>query len=214
MEIEEILYNYRTYYRKPNHPDKRCHYFRLRGRPRGSKLSTYLHRQVWIDNKGEIPKGFQIHHKDHNPANNSIENLECISLRDHLKEHAKEREKWAFSNENKKNLDNGRKHGIAWMKSDKGAEHARRLGIIQREKSKVMRNCYICKQEFEAIDLIKKAMYCSIKCKSIAAKNKKKTVICVICGKSIEVNKYCDTTSCKGKCTALKGHLSRKSKMD
>jgi hypothetical protein len=48
-----------------------------RKRPRGRK-----HRRVWEETFGPIPKdadgiSFDVHHKDGNPSNNVIENLEA-----------------------------------------------------------------------------------------------------------------------------------------
>ena len=209
MEMEEVIYNNVVYYRKPNHHDIRCKYFRRRGRCRDKTVERYLHRQVWVDHFGKIPEGFHIHHKNHDVTNNLIDNLECISRAKHFEEHKAERLNWAFSKENKANLDKGRIHGINWMKTDMGRDHAKKLGIIQKEKSKKIKQCVVCLTSFEAYDLIKVAMYCSNDCLKIAAKGKKKTIVCEICHKSIEINRYSKSTCCYGKCTALKGHNTR-----
>src|SRR5215472_9278022 len=37
-----------------------------------------LHRAVWKSAFGDIPKGCHIHHRDSNPRNNRIDNLECV----------------------------------------------------------------------------------------------------------------------------------------
>ena len=39
----------------------------------------YLHRAVWEFYNGKIPIGYVIHHKDGNPENNDIENLQLMS---------------------------------------------------------------------------------------------------------------------------------------
>jgi len=39
-----------------------------------------LHRVVWEEANGPIPRGFVVHHKDLDQKNNSIENLELIPL--------------------------------------------------------------------------------------------------------------------------------------
>lgn len=44
-----------------------------------------LSQYVWIKNNRSIPKGYVIYHKDHDPLNNSIENLECISRSELMK---------------------------------------------------------------------------------------------------------------------------------
>jgi hypothetical protein len=41
------------------------------------------HRQIWIDNFGEIPKGKIIHHKNGDKLDNRIENLELTSRNVH-----------------------------------------------------------------------------------------------------------------------------------
>ena len=51
---------------------------------RGGK---YLHRVVWSYYHGEIPDGYEIHHVDGNPANNNVENLQCISPKEHKEKH-------------------------------------------------------------------------------------------------------------------------------
>ena len=48
----------------------------------------YVHRHIWKLHNGEIPKGMDIHHKDHNPFNNDISNLELIDQLKHHRLHA------------------------------------------------------------------------------------------------------------------------------
>ena len=55
----------------------------------GKPCSILVHRKVWIDNNGEIPKGFVIHHINGNKKDNRIENLQCISRREHRFLHMK-----------------------------------------------------------------------------------------------------------------------------
>ena len=46
-----------------------------------------LHRLIWECVNGEIPNGYEIHHIDGNKLNNSIHNLELVSIEEHHKEH-------------------------------------------------------------------------------------------------------------------------------
>jgi hypothetical protein len=46
-----------------------------------------IHRDIWIKNFGEIPKGFIIHHKNGIKKDNRIENLECLSQKEHKERH-------------------------------------------------------------------------------------------------------------------------------
>jgi hypothetical protein len=50
----------------------------------------WAHRWVWMIEVGEIPKGFDIHHKDGNKDNNDISNLELITRSEHQKKHWKQ----------------------------------------------------------------------------------------------------------------------------
>ena len=45
------------------------------------------HRIVWKRHKGEIPKGWHVHHKDENKLNNEIDNLELIDAVTHRRLH-------------------------------------------------------------------------------------------------------------------------------
>lgn len=49
-----------------------------------------LHRLIWEDFWGcEIPKGYVIHHRDHNPLNNCIMNLQLMKRSEHISLHHK-----------------------------------------------------------------------------------------------------------------------------
>jgi HNH endonuclease len=49
-----------------------------------SRGGTKLHRDVWQAAFGPIPRGCHIHHRDGNPDNNCIANLECVPASEHL----------------------------------------------------------------------------------------------------------------------------------
>lgn len=48
---------------------------------------------VWKKHYGEVPKGSTVHHKDRNPLNDSINNLQVMTRAEHLAEHRKEHKK-------------------------------------------------------------------------------------------------------------------------
>jgi len=50
--------------------------------------NVLLHRYVWEKHYGKIPKGYQIHHKNKDRLDYSLENLELISNKEHHKHHA------------------------------------------------------------------------------------------------------------------------------
>jgi len=60
---------------------------RKNGKNKGKGKSILVHRLVWREKFGKIPKDFIIHHKNGNKKDNRIENLECISKSDHRKKH-------------------------------------------------------------------------------------------------------------------------------
>ena len=52
--------------------------------------NVLLHRYVWEKHNGEIPSGCEIHHKNKDRYDFSIENLELINKSEHHKQHALE----------------------------------------------------------------------------------------------------------------------------
>ena len=72
---------YQTIYGELN--ENNAGYFRLSD-------NTLLHRKIWEDFYGQkIPEGYVIHHKDENPKNNSIDNLQLMTAEEHIKHHHK-----------------------------------------------------------------------------------------------------------------------------
>jgi hypothetical protein len=56
------------------------------------KVYNRTHTKVWKQHYGKIPKdedgrSYEIHHIDGNPKNNNIENLCCVSIREHYEIH-------------------------------------------------------------------------------------------------------------------------------
>lgn len=46
-----------------------------------------IQQTIWAYVNGEIPKGYEIHHIDGNSANNTIENLQCMTKSEHTALH-------------------------------------------------------------------------------------------------------------------------------
>jgi len=82
--MEKIIYNGHTYSRNSEAKDlSHRKYYRRSWNKRPKNGEKLLHRQIWFDNFGPIPFMCVIHHIDGNPDNNDIENLCCVSERDH-----------------------------------------------------------------------------------------------------------------------------------
>lgn len=59
----------------------------LRMNPCGGNGGRMVHDLIWEKYNGPIPKGYQIHHIDHNPLNNHIENLQLVDTLTHKRIH-------------------------------------------------------------------------------------------------------------------------------
>lgn len=44
-----------------------------------------LHRRVWEDHNGQIPDGYDVHHRDGCKSNNTLRNLECLPKAEHTR---------------------------------------------------------------------------------------------------------------------------------
>ncbi len=57
----------------------------------GKRRNVYQHRWVWEQAHGPIPPRSQIHHRDGNPQNNALSNLECVTHQQHRAIHGVDR---------------------------------------------------------------------------------------------------------------------------
>ena len=84
-----IEYGGKKYHRYPDSKRRqlRVYYWR---HDKWKQAPVALHRQIYIDNFGPIPKGFHIHHKDGDTENNSPDNLQALSASAHAALYTKE----------------------------------------------------------------------------------------------------------------------------
>ena len=61
-------------------------YYRIHSNEKGNR-GKYLHRLIFEDFYGQIPKGFFIHHKNGNPLDNCILNLQMLRNKEHSSLH-------------------------------------------------------------------------------------------------------------------------------
>lgn len=87
QEKEVLVFNGIAFTRYPKHkrPEMRK-YFQPHWRKRKQGIQS-LHQEVYKFYHGPIPPGHDIHHKDHNPLNNSPDNLEAMPDGEHTRHH-------------------------------------------------------------------------------------------------------------------------------
>lgn len=171
--------------------------------------------------RGAIPPGYQVHHKDHNPDNNEIDNLELLTKTEHLKYHASLQDKeWARRNINEK----ARPKAIEWHKSEAGREWHVKHGYEVMEKVLQVteeRTCQFCGKTYTVPSFCAEgSRFCSNNCK--AAWRRKSGIDnaeleCLYCGKKFFTNKYARAKYCSDECrTAIREQrkAERKSRSD
>ena len=176
-----------------------------------STLHIRMHRFVWVCEKGEIPKGYHIHHKDGDKSNNSIDNLELIDAKMHSKLHADqltdEQREWRRNNLNT----NARPKAVEWHKSEEAkqwhSEHAKEMiekGIWNAKQEYV---CEQCGKIFEQRK-VKGHKFCSGACqqKWLRKNEPTGTRICVVCGNNYTCKVSSNSRTCSKHCSNILWH--------
>jgi hypothetical protein len=128
----------------------------------------YLHRDIYIEANGPIPEGYHIHHKDGDSLNNSLENLECLTPKQHCAAHSK-----LAKEDPSKDIYQTRRE---WQKSEDGVAHHSKLAKNNWEKLKQkILNCKACGCEYQKYIMSKIDNDICYPCK-IRAKNRKKRI--------------------------------------
>ena len=197
--VEKIIYDGIVWHRYPNAKRRTDRLYFFRTVPGGVQR---LHRYVWEKAHGKIPKGAHIHHKDGNPANNSLENLECLTPKAHAQTHPFEGESLERQ---LAHLDRIRDATKVWHASEEGkkwhSEHARKnnFGYFDLPETK----CANCGKVFKPKTNHDK--YCSNACKSAARRKSGVDNVekkCEWCGKPFISNKYAQIRFCGFTCRA------------
>lgn len=152
-----------------------------------------MHTDVWRFYHWEIPEWHHIHHKDHNPINNDISNLECVEITQHLSEHW--REKWKDENRAKRMrnwLDKAREKAKEWHWSDEWLQWHKEHFLNNKDHlfKKKEHTCVFCSKEYLS-NRNESSKFCSNNCKSAYRKkswvdDEKRTCTCwndYICNK-------------------------------
>jgi len=161
MERETIEYNGKKYNRYPNSKRRhlRVYYWRHSGWKESPKA---LHRDIWQEANGEIPKGYVIHHKDGNSLNNNIENLQIMSKGEHQSKHSSNEERKKDARKNLRKY--AQPKAKEWHKSEEGSEwHKQHYKKSLCNATKYKHTCEECDKEYESTRKTK-TKFCSNKC--------------------------------------------------
>lgn len=173
----------------------------------------WLHQYVWQEANGTQPKGWDVHHKDGNKDNNSLDNLELITRSAHQAIHGKE-----YFENNKEGmlarLEKIRPKAAAWHSSEEGLEwhrqHRENLKdkILAKDKE---RECAWCGKTVMS-HLRSKNVYCDRKCEYKYTVGKSKTegeeYECKVCGEKFRWIK--EKATCSDECFKIHFTKSRK----
>lgn len=107
-----------------------------------------LHRTVWEYHNGPIPKGFHVHHRDHDRANNQPGNLTLVEGSQHLRHHATTPERLAYA---RRHMElRMRPKASEWHKSPEGrAWHSRNAEHVWASMEYVTKACVVCGKPYE-----------------------------------------------------------------
>lgn len=163
----------------------------------------YLHREIYEDHYGSIPPGYDVHHRDNNPLNNEIDNLECIEHGEHLRRHGASitpEQRVAMRERFIRNVGPKAKE---WHASAEGREWHRQ-NAIRCEFGKfepVERTCDQCGATYQATNAHNR--FCSNNCKSAfrrASGVDNETRQCEQCGKDFIADRYSKQICCSASC--------------
>ena len=164
-----------------------------------------LHEELWMEAHGPIPSGCHVHHKDGDPLNNQLENLECMTAAAHMAAHG-----GVCSDRKRENLAQIRPLAAAWHSSPEGlAWHRQHAYESIRAVPLVPHTCEQCGASFET-QAKSTNRFCSNACKSAhrrASGLDDEDRECVICGTGFRVNRYAKKVTCSRACAGR--HQSR-----
>lgn len=190
---------HQLHFGKKFYQDKKTGYWISTTSPR-----TRAHVWVWNHYHGIVPKGYHVHHKDHNKSNNQYENLTILTFAAHMNHHLDDnpnrREKLIhMANENRPLTKawHASAEGRAWHKL-----HAIKCNFGNGELIKY--NCQVCAKEYFCKHKAKsRTKFCSNACKSVARRRSGVDNVelnCAKCDKIFQKNKYSKQRFCSRSC--------------
>lgn len=169
----------------------------VEGRRRRYPMRAHIY--VWKKYHGDIPEGFDVHHKDEDTSNNDISNLELIPHSEHMRLHGTENAPSA----KEVLITKAQPAATAWHKSEDAKDfHKEHYAEVTQKiwSAPVTKVCEYCGKEYTTVHgKLTTSCFCSNKCK--AAARRKSGVdniekVCTKCGKTYIANKYQKTLFC------------------
>lgn len=197
---ERIDFKGIAFYRYPDskqYPHRNYYQAHQAGRKRGY---SSLHVAIWEDHyRQKVPEGFHVHHRDGNPLNNDISNLELLSPTEHAKHHGSNISPARRANI-LKSLEKARIAASEWHGSPEGLEFHRYIGRLAWENKELQSfDCGNCGNAFESY--MSWAKFCSPQCGAEFRERGCPRIIqaCLNCGKESVLIRV-DRTFCRASC--------------
>lgn len=204
MKLEKQTYRGRTFFLQTSGK-----YFTIGGTAKvPDNPEQLLHRFVWHDQRGAIPKGKVVHHKDGNWRNNCIDNLELMDGSEHSKMHMAVRfQDRTYRARNREVLEKAQEKAKVWHGSEEGKEWHRRNGKnVWKDKQQVEAKCICCGNHYLTF-FPTRARFCSHACAlRFAYMMNRVEETCVCCGKKFMRYKYRKTRCCSRACSNRSRH--------
>ncbi len=137
----------------------------------GKPSRIYLHVVVWESKVGPTLDG-HVHHKDEKPSNNTIDNLELLTPKEHARVHLTDRRRSAMS---ANMVMTAMPAARAWHASPIGREWHRSHAIDSYAKREFRTlECVECGVEFQTKDARATTRFCHPNCKAKAGRRRRR----------------------------------------
>lgn len=174
-----------------------------------------LHRAIWVDANGPIPKWYHVHHINKIPTDNRLENLSCIPEGEHHRIHAKDKSREVQL----RTINHARKFACLWHGSPEGREwhrkHGKEVAASIKPRDFV---CEWCGSPFKSKKWGKRgARFCHINCKMAARRSRKadnENRSCAWCGGSFSCNRFTKIACCSRACGLRESWRRRRIRAD
>jgi len=204
MDREVVEFNGITFVRYPGSKSKSAsrHFYPFADGKRMAGVGA-LHREIWKHHHGDIPFGWQIHHKDGDFSNNDISNLEAYPPSEHYR---KQEQLYGATYKalRRAHADRIRPLAADWHRSPAGRAWHREHGKRTWENRKpVERVCVECGKQYESLVNRESDRFCSRACISRFNEHTKRYYedrSCVVCGGAFTVKKSKKQQTCSRKC--------------